>query len=295
MNLRRSVAVALVALATLAACSGSEDASKPRPVPSLPPTTVAIDFSGVRLERVPGSTTTTIAIGPGRAMLSGLVMGPDGAVPGAIVRAERLVGDGSAAVDVATLPDGTWSIPNILGGRYRVRTWRTPDLALTKPEVFFLGGDEKKRLDLGVTRYDGPAATASIAPNPPFVGEAANLVVRLSIQSVDPQGIVRAVPAAPTTINLVGSGAWSVESENPTFTDAVGDARWRVRCRASGAQSLAVVVGDFQTLPLAGLPPCGAVTVEPAAPSPPTSSPSTTSTTFRRSTSTTTRRTPTTR
>ena len=292
MKLRAALAVALV---LGAACSGSDDASKPRPTPSLPPTTVAVDFSGVRLERVPGNTTTTIAIGPGKALLNGLVMGPDGPVPGAVVHAERLVGDGQAVVDVATLPDGTWSIPNILGGRYRVRAWRAPDLALTKPEVFFLGGDEKKRLDLGLTRYDGPAATASIAPNPPFVGEPANLVVRLSIQSVDPQGIVRAVPAAPTSVNLVGSGAWSVESENPTFTDGVGDARWRVRCRASGNQSLAVVVGDFQTLPLSGLPPCGTVTVEPTPdPSPPTSSASTTSTTFRRST-TTTRRTTTTR
>ena len=285
----------LVAAAALAACSGSEDADKPRPVPSLPPTTTAVDFSGVRLEGVPGNTTTTIVMGPGRAVLSGVVMGPEGPVPGAVVHAERLVGDGQASVDVATRADGTWAIPNILGGRYRVRAWRTPDLALTKPEVFFLSGDEKKRLDLGVTRYDGPAVTASIAPNPPYVGEPANLVVRLSIQSVDPMGIVRAVPAAPTSVNLVGSGAWSVESENPTFTDSVGDARWRVRCRASGPQSLAVVVGDFQTLPLTGLPACGAVIAEPEPePAPTTSAPSTTSTTFRRST-TTTRRTTTTR
>ena len=292
MKLRAALVVALF---LGAACSGSDDAGKPRPVPSLPPTTTAVDFSGVRLERVPGNTTTTIVMGPGRAVLSGVVMGPEGPVPGAVVHAERLVGDGQASVDVATLPDGTWTIPNIFGGRYRVRAWRTPDLALTKPEVFFLAGDEKKRLDLGVTRYDGPAVTASIAPSPPFVGEPANLVVRLSIQSVDPTGIVRAVPAAPTTINLVGSGAWSVESENPTFTDAAGDARWRLRCRASGAQSLAVVVGDFQTLPLAGLPPCGVVIPEPEPePAPATSSPSTTSTTFRRS-PTTTRRTSTTR
>lgn len=291
MRLRAALAVALV---LGAACSGSDDAGKPRPTPSLPPPTVAVDFSGVRLERVPGNTTTTIAMGPGRALLNGVVMGPEGPVPGAVVRAERLVGDGQASVDVATLPDGTWSIPNVFGGRYRVRAWRAPDLALTKPEVFFLAGDEKKRLDLGVTRYDGPAVTASIAPNPPFVGEPANLVVRLSIQSVDPQGIVRAVPAGPTSVNLVGSGAWSVESENPTFTDGVGDARWRVRCRSSGNQPLAVVVGDLQTLPLAGLPPCGTVTVEPEPPPVSTSSPSTTSTTFRRST-TTTRRTSTTR
>ena len=285
--------MALAALLALGvACTGGDDASKPRPVPSLPPTTIAIDYSNVRLERVPGSTTTTIPFGPGRAALNGFVVGPDGAVPGAVVHAERLVGDGQASVDVVTMPDGSWTIPNVLGGRFRVRAWRTPDLALTKPEVFFLGGDEKRRLDLTIARYDGPAVTASIAPNPPFVGESANLVVRLSIQSVDEAGIVRAVPAPPTSLNLVGSGAWSVDSENPTFTDGNGDARWRVRCRASGNQPLAVVVNDFQTLALPGLPPCGAIITEPEPP--PEETPTTTSTTFRRST-TTTRRTTTTR
>ena len=285
---------ALAAVFVLAAaCSGGDDASRPRPPPSLPPTTVAVDYSNVRLERVPGSTTTIVEMGPGRAQLSGFVLAPEGAVPGAVVHAERLVGDGQASVDVATLPDGSWTIPNVKGGRYRVRAWRAPDLALTKPEVFFLGGDEKKRLDLTVARYDGHAVTASIAPNPPYVGEPANLVVRLTLQSVDPTGVVRAVPAPPTSLNLAGSGAWTVDSENPTFTDGNGDARWRVRCRGSGNQPLAVVIGDFQTLPLTGLPPCGAIVTEPS-PSPDEPSPSTTSTTFRRTT-TTTRRTSTTR
>lgn len=289
MRLRIAVTAVLL-LAT--ACSGGDDAGKPRPPPSLPPTTISIDYSNIRLERVPGTTTTIVELGPGKATLSGFVVAPEGAVPGAVVHAERLVGDGQASIDVVTLPDGSWSLPNVKGGRYRVRAWRTPDLALTKPEVFFLGGDEKKRIDLTLARYDGYAATASIAPNPPYVGEPANLVVRLSIQSVDPTGIVRAVPAPPTSLNLAGSGSWSVDTENPTFTDGNGDARWRVRCRASGNQPLAVVVGDFQTLSLEGLPPCGSIIAEPA-PSPSTTSASTTSTTFRRTT--TTRRTSTTR
>ena len=69
------------------------------------------------LAPVPGrATTTTVVIGPGEATLKGTVNAPEGLVPGAIVRAERLVGDAVATADVITNPDGTWAIPAVLGG-----------------------------------------------------------------------------------------------------------------------------------------------------------------------------------
>ena len=276
-------------LLLLAACGGtSYSIPEPDPIPSLPATTSAVDFSGVGLAGVPGRTTTTIVLGPGPASLKGTVAGPDGLIPGATVRIERLVGDAVASADVFTAPDGTWAAPGVLGGRYRLRAWRVPDLALTKPVVFFLGADEQRAVDLLATRYSGTAVSGSIAPNPPIVDEPANLVVRVAQQSVEGDGVVRAAPIAGVQVELVGSGDWRVETENPGFTDFQGDVQWQVRCRSSGQQPLGVMVnGEAFSLTL---PACQHAFVEDN----PDEDPSATSTTIRRATSTTVRRTTTT-
>jgi hypothetical protein len=252
-----------VLLALLAACGGnSYSIPKPDPLPSLPATTSAADFSNVQLAAVPGRTTTTIVLGPGGATLEGAVTAPDGLlVPGATVHIERLVGDSVASADVVSGPDGRWAAPRILGGRYRVRAWRVPDLALTKPVVFFLGATEhKKAVDLPLTQYTGIAVSASVAPNPPQVDDPINLVVRVAQQSVENNGVVRAAPIGNLPVELVGSGDWRVDSENPTVTDFNGDAFWQVRCRSSGSQPLAVLINN-EALPLT-IPACQSAFVE---------------------------------
>ena len=271
--------LAVGALIALAACSSGEGVAPlpppPTTQPTSPPTTI-VDTSGVALKPVPGRTTTTVALGPGRSLLNGVVAGPDGPVGGATVRAERLVGDAAAAVQVVTGADGTFQIPNILGGRFRVRAWRPLDLALVKPEVFFLSDGDTKQLQLVLSRYDGLAVTPAIAPNPPVVGDPANLVVQVVQQSVDPNGIVRGQPVPNVSAELFGGGDWRVASSNPTITDSQGRARWQLRCQSTGKQPLAVVVGGQQQFPL-DLPAC-----DPAAPEPTsstTSSSTSTSTT----------------
>jgi hypothetical protein len=275
----------------LSACGGaSYSIPEPDPIPSLPATTSAADFSNVGLAPVPGRTTSTIVLGPGRAGLRGTVAGPDGAVPGAVVHIERLVGDAAASADVLTAPDGTWAAPNVLGGRYRVRAWRVPDLALTRPEVFFLGSTEERPVDLQVTRYAGIAVSGSVAPNPPIVDQPTNLIVRVAQQSVEPDGVVRAVPIPLQLVELVGGGDWRVDSDNPTYTDDGGDGRWRVRCRSSGAQELGVLInGEVFSLTL---PACQDAIVVPPDDGTGTSQPPTT---VRRTSTTTARRTTTTR
>jgi len=280
-----------VLLAVLAACGGgSYSIPEPDPVPSLPATTSAADFSGVQLAGVPGRTTTTIVLGPGAASVKGAVMAPDGLlVPGATVHIERLVGDAVASAEVVSGPDGRWAAPGVLGGRYRVRAWRVPDLALTKPVVFFLGATEDKTLDLPLALYTGVAVSASVAPDPPFVDEPTNIVVRVAQQSVDATGVVRGAPITNLLVELVGSGDWRVESENPAYTDGAGDVRWQVRCRSSGEQPLAALV-DVQAYPLE-VPQCQHAQVQP----PPDGSDGTvTPTTTVRRTTTTVRRTTTT-
>jgi hypothetical protein len=281
-TVRLTAAAACLAVA-LAACAGAGySVPKPKPLPAVSETTAARDLTDVSLAGVPGKTTTSTAvIGPGKATLQGTVAGPDGPLPAASVHLERLVDGGMATLDVPTNPDGTWSAPNILGGRYRVRAFRAPDLALVKPALFFLTATESRALDIKVDRYTGVVAIGSIAPRPPLVGEPANLVVRVAQQSVDNTGVVRSVGVAGANVELVGSGQWRVESPNPTLTDVNGDSFWQVRCRSAGVQQLALLVNGTDTLPL-DLPACEDVVTAPS----PDESTSSTSFPFRRTTTT---------
>src|SRR5688500_10725176 len=133
------VAVALTTAATGCTRGAVDELPAPPTTGPTTSTTARPDLSGVVLPDVPGTTSTSIPVGPGEATLQGIVTAPEGAVPGATVLIERLVGDGAGSATVVAGPDGRWVAPQILGGRYRVRAWRAPDLALTSPASFFLG------------------------------------------------------------------------------------------------------------------------------------------------------------
>jgi hypothetical protein len=223
-----------------------------------------------------------MSLGPGRASLSGTATGPDGLLPAATVRIERFVGNAMASTELTTADDGTWALPNVLGGRYRVRAWRAPDLAQTKPDVFFIQSSEAKSVNLRVDRQTGIAVTSSIAPDPPYYGYPINLFVLVAQKSVDSRGVVQKAPVTGTPVDLSGYGA-QLETGNPSITDGNGVAQWRYRCTTTGAPALSVSVSGV-SYPLT-VPPC----VDPNAPPPPppsSGSTTTSSTTVRRTTST---------
>lgn len=267
MRAAAALAAGAISIVILSSCMTSDGRTvEPLPPPpstiAPPSTTIAPDFSQVALPKVRGATTTTrISIGPGGAAFKGTVIGPEGPVPNAPVRVERLLGGAVAAADLVTLPDGTWELPGIRGGAYRVRAWRAPDLALVQPAFIFIGAKQVFPLELKIERYAGPFATAAVAPNPPVVGPPVNLAVQLSSRSVDERGFVVGVPLVGARATLSSAtGTWLAASANPTLTDANGRARWDMRCRAAGAQPLSVIV-DGAAAPLTlTLPPC----VEPA-------------------------------
>lgn len=260
---RRAHLVVLAVALTFSACTKGEIAKLP-PAPELPATTTTavIDLSGIALNDVPGRTTSTLALQPGSAAISGAVVGPGGPVVGAIVRAERIVGDASGSVDIQTGPDGTFAFTGMLGGRYRVRAWKpTPDnLALIDPEVFFLEAKESKVFTLTVRPYQGLTVTSDIAPDPPEIGAPANLLVQVVDRGVDAQGVVRSTPVVDARVELFGAGDWKLRSANPVTSDGNGRALFTVECQRAGEQPLSVVVGDTATFPL-DLPPC-AVPIE---------------------------------
>lgn len=293
--------VALAVSALAGACSGADTAVEPLPPPpstsALAPTTAPVDYSGVALPGVAsGRTTTTgVAMGPGQASLKGRVVTSEGApVEGATVRIERLSGAGVATLDLLSVADGAWTVPGVLGGRYRIRAWRQPDMALVEPALVFLGASQEGAVELRLGRHFGTTPVPSVAPLKPLVGEPTSLALQLTTRSVDTAGVVVGIPIAGATVELGGGAGWTVVAPNPTTTDAGGRARWQLICAGVGVQPLRLVVNgaeQFQlALPACGEPPPPSTTTVPAAtvPGTPTTKPAVT-TTRPPSTTTTTR------
>lgn len=254
-----AAASALTVLVAVAACAPAEVAELPSPPTTEPleptTTTVPANYAAVKLEGVSaGRSRTTVAMGPGSARLAGSVIGPGGPVPGAVVRVERLVDDAAASADVNTGSDGRWVLAGVLGGRYRVRAWRPPDLAQLDPEVLFIEARAERELNLVVSRFDETSIASAVAPDPPVLNQPANLVVRVSQRSVDGRGVVRMMPSPGVPVRLGGPGQWVVGSPNPALTDASGSATWTVACLTPGPQPLDVTVAQ-RLFPL-DLPPC---------------------------------------
>src|SRR5204863_139003 len=158
----------------------------------------------------------------------------------ATIHVERLVGDAVGSVDIQSDPAGHYHMQGVLGGRYRLRAFvpHPVDLAQTQPAIFFVADNEAHPLNLQVTLFTGVAVTSAIAPNPPVNGDQSQLVVQVSLQSVDPTGVVpgQAVPGAK--VELFGTGDWQLLTDNPATTDGAGRVAFLVRCRTSGPQPL---------------------------------------------------------
>ncbi len=242
--MRRGAALVLV---LRAACTSSGDpfADLPEPDPvelESTTTTAAADLAAVPLPRVPGTTSTTVALGPGPMTIVGKVEGPAGVVGGAVVQLERLVGDGSAFTRVPTASDGTWNLADVLGGRYRVRAWKAPDL-VSSTEVVFIETTDQRAVELRLDTVGGVRVDAAVAPNPPVVDEQVNLKVRVAERTVDADGVVRDAPVAGVTVTIGGSGDWDVDSPNPSSTGGDGSTIFRLTCGSDGAQPLFATLG----------------------------------------------------
>ncbi|GAC1518133.1 MAG: hypothetical protein NVS1B12_09520 [Acidimicrobiales bacterium] len=298
MTRRRSgrlLALHLVVIALVAACTHGGHAGKPVAPPTpltTDPQTSLPDRSSDSLGNVSGRTTMVIALTPGRAALNGTVAVTDGTpVPGAVVHLERIVGDQYASADIAAGADGTWNAPGIIGGLYRVRAWRAPDLAQTNPAILFLGATDTSTVTLRVDKFTGVQVSSAIAPNPPIIASPANLVVAVNVATVGQDGIVRGQGRAGVTLQLFGEGQWSIEGSLSKVTGSGGTASWRLTCTALGPQPLSVLVNGTDAFPL-DLPSCSPVPPTTTTPPPTTATtvPGETTTTGRRRVTTTTTR-----
>ena len=252
LSVRRSLVLfALVALVT-AGCTGGDDADTAAPTTVAPTTTVASTTSTVRSTTtttgVPRTTTTTIVtLGPGDATIGGTVSGPAGPVDGATVRVERLVGRSVATADVTTSAGGLWQMASILGGSYRVRAFKPPDLAQSPVEAFFLAATERKTIDFKLPAAGGEKITAVVNPNPPRVDQPATITITVGIGRVDDQGRPAITPRPGVPLTRAGGPGVVVESTPAVVTDGSGSASWRFRCTAEGANTVALTVGTGVT------------------------------------------------
>jgi hypothetical protein len=260
----RPAAVTLVVAVLLVAfgCKGSEDEAAPATSvattpPTQAPTTTA---SSTTLVTVPGNprpvTTLSPAIGPGTATLGGSVSGPEGPVAGATVRVERLVGDEVAATTVNSDASGQWTLGSVNGGRYRLRAWRPPDLAMLRPTLVFLEATESKAVALGMARYGEGNTFGAYAPGPPTADKPATLVVTVSNGGIDAEGVLHASPRPGVTVQLQVTAGLTLDSPDTTVTDGSGNASFTVRCTPPGPPAVTAVVEGARR-PV-DVPPCGA-------------------------------------
>ena len=279
MALSRRVAVPaafVVALGAAAACTGGGGSAdlKPHPLPGS--ATSVVDYSGVSLPHVPGTTTTTAVIEQGTATIDGTVSGPGGLVPGASVLAEHLVGKQAVPHLAQTGPDGRFVIQGVPGGAYRVRAFLPPSLAQTTPDTRFIDDGKETTYQLTMEDQRKVVARAAVAPSSPFVDDDVTLAVVVATRTVDPSGIVQSVPLGGLQVELDGLGAYQVASNRPppfarggtttttfdftsptiAFTDSAGQASFALRCASSAPPTLALLVTVTVTpAPVQGQPP----------------------------------------
>lgn len=253
----------MAVLMTLAASacrgSGDETTTTTAPVtipPTEAPTTAPPTTTPVTVPGKPRSVTTlSAALGPGTATLGGTVSGPEGPVPGATVRVERLVGDEVAATNVTSGPGGAWMLPSVNGGRFRLRAWLPPELAMLRPTLVFVEASENKTINLTMGRYGEGSAIASYAPGAPTVDKPAALVVTVSNGTVDGEGVLHASPRPGITVQLAISAGLTLESPDTVVTDGAGNASFTVRCAPPGPPAATVAIAGVRK-PL-DVPSCG--------------------------------------
>ena len=254
--MNRNFARSLPALAVLVVSllvAGCANSVAPLPAPprvSVPPTSSSLpDYSGISIAPVKGATTTSvIGIRGGAAVITGIARLNGAPAAGATVHLDRFVDDKSSGLDVVTGADGRYRADGLLGGRYRVRAFRSPDATTNSPQVFFVGLTETKNLDLTLNPYTGnPGLGVAVAPDPPLLGELANFAASITTQQVDSSGVARTVGVAGVQLRLDSAGGRALTSGNIAVTDGSGRATWQFRCVALDSQGLTLTFPDGRT------------------------------------------------
>ncbi len=292
-------------LALVAACDllpeppGQEDSlppARPRQGPILPvittqppPPEPATGETTTSTTSVPGLTAEDLrvrAVAPlegkalpqflrniddGSTVLEGRITDPAGRpVPEATVRLERVTTIAEQRLETSTNEDGYWQVRSLSGGRYRVRAWREPDLAVAEPGAVFVENGSTASVDLALVQPSRFDMTLHLAPDLPRLGEKATFTVRVTSGSVDGNGRITNVPLPGVTVEFPSTDRWVNEGSKTGTTDDDGQARWTAECTSKGAESVTLRAERPESLdprPAPGSPSTTAPpTTEPTAP-----------------------------
>ena len=236
-------------LPLLAGCTKHDGKALPKPAPAESTTTTApVDLTQVSIQPISVTgkpTTTTRPLGGGKASIAGRVVDTDGnPVPGAFVRA-TYYGDPTKpeVIEALSLDDGTYRFDQVYGGRWRVRAWKTPELATFEDNAFFLGFTENRQLDLKVKAAGDYVVTSNMAPSPPFIGEPVEVAVLVLSQTVDDNGVIHRSGVGGAAVTLNVTGKWSLAGDATEATDYTGRAAWTLTCTEEGSQPISAIVG----------------------------------------------------
>jgi hypothetical protein len=233
-------------------------ATMPTPENYVIPDTRNVRINPLIARKPPDDHTKPILpMNTGTATLKGRVFDPDGKpLEGATVRLQRFVSEDHGILDVGTDKDGEWHAEFLPGGRYRLRAWLKPALAVVEPrQIFLLGDHGEGEVDLAVEKHDGIAVVGALDEPEPHVGQVVTFRGLVSQESVDDNGIVVGVgiPSAQVQLSATDDGLKIIGDDVGT-TNPDGYVLFAVACLSTGEHS---VIIDSSGKQLAiGLPPC---------------------------------------
>lgn len=217
--------------------------------------------------------STALTMSGGSSLLSGTVTGPNGAVAGASVRIERAVGDGLAVAELVTDDLGAYTLPAILGGRYRIRAWLGGSFTTTTSEVLFLDAGEARTVDVVVAQVETQPQLGFTHRGDIFVGLTGSVAVSVTTRSVGADGLVDLNGVSGARVTLAPSANVTANAFE-VAADGSGVARFLIECYQPGPAS-AVITYDGRRA-TATLPNCRPLpTVVPPAPGEPEGQPPT--------------------
>jgi outer membrane murein-binding lipoprotein Lpp len=192
-----------------------------------------------KIAPVEGSTTSTaLSFAKGEVVLSGVVTGPDGPVPDAVVVLTRILGDQRAEMRVTTNADGKYLAPQIKGGVVELFAFKPPSFSAGDGKVIFASGN--MRQDLQLQNFADVEIRWSVGPGQPTVERPINLSLQLTVRRVDPDGVVRSAPLEGIGARIVPLGLFQPINETQKLTDAAGLVSFQMRCVGVGPASLQV-------------------------------------------------------
>jgi hypothetical protein len=235
--------------------------SVPTPLP-VPDNFVAPDSRTVRLDPVMSKENSRRPPPPirgGTALLQGTVFGSEGPLPGATVRLERLVGSDFGSLDLVTDSKGVWVAKDILGGRYRVRAWKQPNMAVLGAEPIFLADPGSGNLDLTTETFSAQVLQGALQVGDPRVGQVTTFKALLTQDAVDSNGIVRSVGVGDAQVQITAGEGIRIAGPALGVTNPDGSIIFGVLCLTVGQHAVALT-GAGQS-PTVVLPEC----IDPAA------------------------------